>query len=57
MKRKLKTWRVPLFMLAMTAALILSSLVLPTVLAKVGVNLDQFQKGHPPPTGVRDFAY
>jgi hypothetical protein len=57
MKRKLKTWRVPLFMLAMTAALILSSLVLPMVLAKVGVNLDQFQNGHPPPTGVRDFAY
>ena len=51
MKRKLKTWRVPLFMLALTTALIAGSLFLPTVLAKVGVNLDQFQNGHPPPTG------
>lgn len=52
MKRKyLKTWRTSLFTLAISLSMLASLVILPSVFAKVGVNLDQFQNGHPPPTG------
>jgi hypothetical protein len=51
MKRKLKTWRGPLFVLATTVVLLTSLFVIPTVFAKIGVNLDQFQNGKPVGTG------
>lgn len=51
MKRKyLITWRT-LLMFSVIGLLVGSSILLPTVFAKIGVNLDQFQNGHPPPTG------
>jgi hypothetical protein len=52
MKRKyLKTWRSSLFTFAIGLSMVATLIFLPTVFAKVGVNLDQFQNGHPPPTG------
>ncbi len=52
MNRKyLKTWRSSLFTFAIGLSMLASLVLLPTVFAKVGVNLDQFQNGHPPPTG------
>jgi hypothetical protein len=52
MKRKhLKTWRSSLFTFAIGLSMVASLIFLPTVFAKIGVNLDQFQNGHPPPTG------
>jgi hypothetical protein len=52
MKRKyLKTWRTSLFTFAIALSMLASLVILPSVFAKVGVNLDQYQNGHPPPTG------
>jgi hypothetical protein len=52
MKRKyLKTWRSSLFTFTIGLSMVASLVILPSVFAKVGVNLDQFQNGHPPPTG------
>jgi hypothetical protein len=54
MKRKyLKTWRTSLFTFAIALSMLASLVILPSVFAKVGVNLDQFQNGHPPPTGAQ----
>lgn len=50
-RKTLKTWRGPLFVLAMTVVLLTSLFVIPTVFAKIGVNLDQFQNGQPVGTG------
>jgi len=47
MKKKLRRWRGRLFVLATTVVLLTSLFVIPTVFAKIGVNLDQFQNGQP----------
>ena len=52
MKRKyLRTWRSSLLTFAIAVFMVGSLVILPTVFAKIGVNLDQFQNGDPPPTG------
>jgi hypothetical protein len=52
-RKNLKTWRASLFTFAIALSMVASVVILPTVFAKIGVNLDQFQNGHPPPTGAQ----
>lgn len=49
--KKLRTWRSSLFAFVVSLSMIATLVVLPAVFAKIGVNLDQFQNGNPPPSG------
>jgi hypothetical protein len=46
-KKYLRRWRTSLVTFATVSLLVVGTVVLPTVFAKIGVNLDQYQNGNP----------